>query len=152
MRCSSRPCSSHIRDNHLVTASVFEWSGVRNNPRRAGLLAVVLWTVFAAVVWNVVFDRIVVLAGREFVYAAYVAAAAHQPYLRIDAWMRPAIARGVRLASYAAASVLTFGCAAIALAVRHQVAMSQPRCPDGHPLASGSPGVGHGTPNVERSA
>ena len=95
---------------------------MRNNPRRAGLVAVVLWTVFAVVVWNVVFDRIVVLAGREFVYAAYVAAASHQPYLRIDAWMRPAIARGVRLATYAAAAVLTVGVAAIALAMRREMA------------------------------
>jgi hypothetical protein len=53
-----------------VSTSVFESLGVRNNPRRAGLIALVLWAVLAAVVWNVVFDRVVVLAGREYVYAA----------------------------------------------------------------------------------
>jgi hypothetical protein len=82
----------------------------------------VLWTVFAVVVWNVVFDRVVVLAGREFVYAAYVAAASHQPYLRIDAWMRPAVVRGVRLATCVAAVVLAVGGAAIAVALRREVA------------------------------
>jgi hypothetical protein len=101
--------------------------GVRNNPRRAGCIALVLWTVFAIVVWNVVFDRVIVLAGREFVYAAYVAAASHQPYLRIDAWMRPAIARGVRLATYAGGSVLTVGVTAIALALRHEFALARRR-------------------------
>jgi hypothetical protein len=110
-----------------VAPSSFEWLGVRNNPRRAGLIAVMLWTVFAVVVWNVVFDRVVVVAGREFVYAAYVAAASHQPYLRIDAWMPPAVARGVRLASYAAAAVLAVGGAAIALALRRETAASRHR-------------------------
>jgi hypothetical protein len=104
---------------------VFESLGVRNNPRRAGLVAVVLWAVLALVVWNVVFDRIVVLAGREFVNAAYVAARSRQPYLRVDAWMRPAIARGVRLATYAAAAVFAVGAAAIALALRQEAAVAR---------------------------
>jgi len=110
-----------------VAVSVFESVGVRNNPRRAAIVAATLWTVFAIVVWNVVFDRIVVLAGREFVYAAYVAAASHQPYLRIDAWMRPAIARGVRLATYAAMSVLSVGITAIALALRRELGTARLR-------------------------
>ena len=114
-------------------------SGVRNHPRRAGLIALVLWTVFAIVVWNVVFDRVIVLAGREFVYAAYVAAASHQPYLRIDAWMRPAIARGVRLASYSAASVLTVGIAAIALAMRREFAMERRRSLHAAPAGAVAP-------------
>ena len=38
--------------------------------RRAVVAAVVLWLVFAGVVWNVVFDRMVVLAGRRYVHDA----------------------------------------------------------------------------------
>jgi hypothetical protein len=106
---------------------VFEWLGVRNEPHKAGLIAVLLWTIFAVVVWNVVFDRVVVLAGREFVYAAYVAAASHQPYLRIDAWMRPAVVRAARLATYAAAVVLAVGAAAITVAMRREVATERRR-------------------------
>ena len=119
-----------------MSSSVFESLGVRNNPRRAGCLALVLWIVLAVVVWNVVFDRVVVLAGRQFVYAAYVAAASHRPYLRIDAWMRPAVARGVRLATYTAASVLAVGIAAIALAMRRELAMAQRRLLQAAPVAA----------------
>lgn len=112
---------------------------MRNSPRRAGSIALVVWTVFAVAVWNAVFDRVVVLAGREFVYAAHVAAASHQPYLRIDAWMRPAIARGVRLATYAAASVLTVGITAIALALRHEFALARRRSLQTAPVAAAAP-------------
>ena len=122
-----------------MAASGFEWLGVRNNPRRAGLIAMSLWTVFAVVVWNVVFDRVVVLAGREFVYAAYVAAAAQQPYLRIDTWMRPAVARGVRLASYAAVTVLTVGFGAITLALRREMATARRRSIPAAPVAAPAP-------------
>jgi hypothetical protein len=87
----------------------------------------VLWTVFAVVVWNVVFDRVVVLAGRRFVYAASMAAASHQPYLRIDAWMRPAIGRGIRLATSAAGGILVIGGAAIIVAVRREFATARRR-------------------------
>ena len=36
-------------------------------------LAAFLWLLFAFVVWNVVFDRILVIEGRAYVYAAAVA-------------------------------------------------------------------------------
>jgi cobalamin biosynthesis Mg chelatase CobN len=68
--------------------------------------AIVLWVAFAFAVWNVVFDRVLVLAGRRYVYAAAVAANQSHTYLRIDDWMRPAITRGVWLASGAAALIL----------------------------------------------
>ena len=34
-------------------------------------LAVALWIVWAVVVWNVVFDRVLVNAGREYVRSAH---------------------------------------------------------------------------------
>jgi hypothetical protein len=68
--------------------------------------AIVLWVAFAFAVWNVVFDRVLVLAGRRYVYAAAVSANQSHTYLRIDDWMRPAVTRGVWLASGAAALIL----------------------------------------------
>ena len=42
------------------------------------------------VVWNVIFDQVIVVAGRGTSRAA-LAAAAGGPYARIDDWMRPAV-------------------------------------------------------------
>jgi hypothetical protein len=80
-------------------------------------LAAVLWLVLAAVVWNVVFDRVVVLAGRRFVHDATVSARAGV-YLRIDDTMRPAVADGVRLASLVSVPIAILGLAAVSLASR----------------------------------
>jgi hypothetical protein len=71
--------------------------------------AVVLWIVFAIVVWNVVFDRILVVAGRQYVHAATLAARKSDTYLRIDDAMRPARARALRAATVAALVVLAAG-------------------------------------------
>jgi hypothetical protein len=88
------------------------------NPRRAARLALALWIVWALVVWNVVFDRVIVLAGRQYVHAASVSARDSGRYLRVGDAMRPAIARGVRLASGAAAGILAVGLVLIPLAAR----------------------------------
>jgi hypothetical protein len=88
-------------------------------PRRARLAAA-LWIVFALVVWNVVFDRVIVLAGRRYVHDAAVAADRGGPYLLAGERMGPAVTRGVRLASTAGAGVAAFGLAAVALAVRRR--------------------------------
>jgi hypothetical protein len=79
--------------------------------------AVVLWIVLAIVVWNVVFDRVLVVAGRQYVHAATIAARASEPYLRIDDWMRPARARAVRTATAAALVILAAGLTAVGFAV-----------------------------------
>lgn len=81
-------------------------------------MAFALWIALAVVVWNVVFDRVLVLAGRRYAHAAALAAQAPGAYLRVDDWMRPAAARGVRLATTAAGVVLAFGLVAIPLAAR----------------------------------
>ena len=81
-------------------------------------VAVALWLVLAFLVWNVVFDRTLVLAGRRYSYAATVSFRQHGVYLRIDDWMRPAVAHGVRVASASAAAVASFGLMAVAFASR----------------------------------
>jgi hypothetical protein len=81
-------------------------------------LAVGLWIVWALVVWNVVFDRVLVEAGREYVGTAMAAAAGHGPYARIDDAMRPAVPRAVALASAAAGVIAVVGLVAFRRAGR----------------------------------
>lgn len=81
-------------------------------------LAVALWVILAAVVWNVVFDRMVVLAGRRYVYAAALADQQHGHRPRAEDWMRPAVAHGVRTASLVSGGLLAVGLTAVALAAR----------------------------------
>jgi len=88
-------------------------------------LAVVLWLLFAFAVWNVIFDRTLVLAGRRYVWAATVAAQQGGPFLRIDDWMRPAIARGIRVASAVSGAVVVLGMAAIYVAQRRDRSASR---------------------------
>ncbi len=82
-------------------------------------LALLLWIVLAFSVWNVVFDRVLVLAGRRYSHDAVLAARAGQ-YLRIDDVMRPAVADGVRVASTAGGAIAVFGVSAVWLASRRQ--------------------------------
>jgi hypothetical protein len=84
--------------------------------RRPVLVAVVLWLVFAFVVWNVIFDRIIVLAGRRYSHDATVLYRTTGRYLLIDDVMRPAIAHGVRVASSVAGAVALVALVLIRLA------------------------------------
>jgi len=83
-------------------------------PRLAG----VLWIAFAVVVWNVIFDRVIVVAGRSYVNAARLAAARGGPYARMDDWMRPAVRQGLWAATAAAAAILLVGFIALRAAAR----------------------------------
>jgi hypothetical protein len=85
-------------------------------PRATARLALALWAVLAFVVWNVVFDRMLVVAGRQYVQAAVTAANARQPFLPIDTWMPPATARAVRTATLAGGLVLFTGAVLVPLA------------------------------------
>ena len=80
-------------------------------PRSARRAA--LWIVWAIVVWNVVFDHVIVAAGREYLRAALAAAQGTGPYAHMDTWMRPAITRGLWIATGAAGMILLVGFAAI---------------------------------------
>lgn len=75
-----------------------------NQRRRIGT-AIVLWLVFAFVVWNVVFDRILVLAGRRYSYDAKMLYRTTGHYLRIDDVMRPAVWHGLWVASSVAIAI-----------------------------------------------
>jgi len=81
-------------------------------------LAAALWIAWAVVVWNVVLDQTIVLAGRRYIEAAIGAAQRGGPYLRIDDWMRPAAARGVWLATAAASAILLTGFISLRAAAR----------------------------------
>jgi len=72
-----------------------------------------LWIVFAFVVWNVVFDRVIVQAGRDYVDLAKAAAKANAPYVKIDDTMRPARSRALWLASASAAGILLVAAAGL---------------------------------------
>jgi hypothetical protein len=83
-------------------------------------IARALWVVWAVIVWNVVFDRVIVVAGRAYIRAAIESASAGGPRPRMDDFMRPAIPHGVWLSSASALAILAIGLPAIAYASRHE--------------------------------
>jgi hypothetical protein len=85
---------------------------------RAVKLAAGLWTALAVIVWNVVFDHAVVVAGRSYVAAAGRAARVAGPFARMDDWMRPAVTHGFLLASLSALALLAIGFSGIRAATR----------------------------------
>lgn len=86
-------------------------------PRRCAVtVAVVLWLVFAFLVWNVIFDRLIVLAGRRYSHDATVYFRATGKYLLIDDVMRPAIRNGVLVASLSAGAIAVVALVLIRLA------------------------------------
>jgi hypothetical protein len=94
----------------MLTAARRRVAALRQ-PGPAARLARALWIVWAVVVWNVVFDRVIVVAGRSYISAAYRAAAG-DPSARppdMDQWMEPAITRGLWMATAAAGAILVIG-------------------------------------------
>ncbi len=87
---------------------------------RSTRIAVALWIAWAVVVWNVVLDQTIVLAGRRYIVAAVAAAQGSGPYARIDDWMGPAVTRGLCGATIAAAVILTVGFVSLSRAIRSQ--------------------------------
>ncbi len=79
-------------------------------------LAAWLWVIWAVVVWNVVFDRVIVVAGRDYLKIARAAGRSGAPYALIDDTMRPARSRALWLATASAAGIVIAGFAAISLA------------------------------------
>jgi hypothetical protein len=89
-------------------------------PRVAADIARVLWLTWVVFLWNVVFDRVIVVAGREYIVAAAQAAVSPAgPFANMDTWMRPAITRGFWIATAASGAVLVVGLIAINRAGRH---------------------------------
>jgi hypothetical protein len=94
----------------MLTAARRRVAALRQ-PEAAARLARALWIVWAVVVWNVVFDRVIVVAGRSYIAAAY-RAAADDPSARpptMDDWMEPAVTRGLWIATAAAGAILVTG-------------------------------------------
>jgi len=85
---------------------------------RAVRFAAGLWIAWAVIVWNVVFDHVIVVAGRSYVAAAGRAARAAGPFARMDDWMRPAVTHGFMLASLSALVLLAIGFSGIRAATR----------------------------------
>jgi hypothetical protein len=90
--------------------------------RAAVRLARALWIAWAVIVWNVVFDHVIVVAGRQYIHAAGLAAGRRGPdgrsLVSMDDWMRPAVTRGAWLASAAAGLILLTGFIALHVASR----------------------------------
>ena len=107
-----------IIDRMLIAAARRRIAALRR-PRTAARIARALWIALAVVVWNVVFDRVIVVSGRNYVAAAERAAAAPAgPFANMDDWMRPAVTRGCWTATAAAGVVLFTGLAAVSRAGR----------------------------------
>jgi hypothetical protein len=91
-------------------------------PRAAVRLARALWIAWAVIVWNVVFDHVIVVAGRTYIHAAGLAAGRSGPDGRslvlMDDYMRPAVTRGLWTASAAAGLILFTGWLAIHFGAR----------------------------------
>jgi hypothetical protein len=81
-------------------------------------LAAALWVVLAGIVWNVIFDRVMVLAGRRYVYDAAASARLAGRYVPIDGAMPQAVTYGVRLASGVSIAIAALGLAAVIFAAR----------------------------------
>lgn len=84
-------------------------------PAKLTRVALGLWIAWAVVVWNVIFDHVIEVAGRRYLRAAAEAAQAGGPYARIDDWMRPASSSGLWIATAAALAILVIGIVAIRL-------------------------------------
>jgi hypothetical protein len=85
-----------------------------NRPR----LAAWLWVLWAFVVWNLVFDRVIIEAGREYVRTALAAGEGGGPYAKIEDTMRPARTRALWLATASAGVILVVGFVALRRANR----------------------------------
>ena len=122
----------------MVAAAVRRGIAALREPGRACRIARALWIAWAIVVWNVVFDHVIVVAGREYLAAAVVAAHGPGPYARMDEWMRPAVTRGVWTATAASATILVVGLVGIRRAAR-AVDRSGRLQPGGQPLEGRRP-------------
>lgn len=94
--------------------------------RRKVVVAVVLWLAFAAVVWNVIFDRLVVLAGRRYSHDAYELYRSTGRYLLINDVMPAAISHAVHVASAVAGAIAVVALVAIRVAARAQRTAARP--------------------------
>lgn len=113
----------------MPVSRVPKWRAALRDTPLGSRVAIALWIAWAFAVWNVVFDRILVLAGRRYVYAAAVSASQSNAYLRIADWMRPALWRGFWVATGAGMLILTTGLVAIGVATKRRRAATSSESP-----------------------
>ena len=106
----------------MVIAAARRRVAALRQPGPAARLARALWIAWAIVVWNVVFDRVIVVAGRSYVAAASRASFAEPSArpLNMDDWMEPAVTRGLWMATAAAGAILVTGLAAVSVGARRK--------------------------------
>ena len=104
----------------MLTAAARRRVAALRQPGPAARIARALWIAWAIVVWNVVFDRVIVVAGRAFIVAASAQAAAFPagPFAIMDDWMRPAVVRGFWIATAACAGLVIAGLTLVNYATR----------------------------------
>jgi hypothetical protein len=90
----------------------------RSASARRARVAAALWILWAIVVWNVVLDQTIVLAGRRYIIAAIETAGSMRGFVQMDGWIGPAAIRGAWAATLAAGAILLVGFTAIRLAAR----------------------------------
>ena len=76
-------------------------------------LVALLWLALTVVAWNAVYERIVIVEGREYIAAAEQADRMAAPELRIDDWMRRAVRRAFWTATGVGAVVALAGVAVV---------------------------------------
>src|SRR5258705_199200 len=109
MQC--RNCGTAIADKALIcykcgtatTEAKYQPVARQTSSSRAGL------------VWTVVCDRVIVVAGRRYIAAATAPGAARP---NMDDFMQPAVARGLWIASAAGGAVFLTGLACVRVAVQ----------------------------------
>ena len=112
----SRPATGSVRtarescDNFVCmrTGEARRRLAALRRPGPSIRLARALWLVWAIIVWNVVFDHVVVMAGRTYIAAAERAAAVNQ-FLNMDDWMRPGVMHALSIATATAVALLATG-------------------------------------------
>jgi len=104
-----------LRPLRALRSNVLYRIAALRQPRPAARIARALWIAWAVIVWNVVFDRVIIVAGRSYVAAATAPGA---PRANMDDFMRPAVTRGLWLASAAGGAVLLTGLACVRVAAR----------------------------------
>jgi hypothetical protein len=100
-------------------------------------VALGLWIAWGVVVWNVVFDHTIEVAGRAYLHAAAVAAQSGGPYRRAGDWMHAAVTGALASASTAAAAIIGLGVVGIRLAISSRSAgPRETSSPPDRPIAS----------------
>ena len=119
----------------MLTAVARQRVAALRQPHRASRIALLLWFAWAIIVWNVVFDHVIVVTGREYIAAAQAHAMSSDParrpdggagapranpsgYENMDSWMRPAVTRGLWIASSCSAAILGAGYLLVRAAAR----------------------------------